>query len=375
MTLLESVQVNPLEHYEILWDKLLSKSLDNNPFMTYEWLTTWSKYFARDNELKLFTVEDSSGCSLAAPVCYSNYKAFGSMRRKASFIGAPDSDYHVFLIRNLQIASRVVNNLLENIIDDSGADCLALTDVPEDSATSLILQTINSDNLAVSNNVINHCPYITLPNNCESFLRNLGSNMRRNLKVWERQALKDYRVKFISYSDIGSVKEAMKIFFKLHQKRQVSKGYCGVFADQINERFHVDIADAFAKKGWLALFFLTFNDEPVACVYGYEYRQKFYAYLCGFDPDYALFRPGYLVFKKTIEQSVRKNFSQFDFLRGDEDYKSRWKALVRNNLKYSISRHGLVRGFYNWNMENKPFSHILSLPRVAITKLTHFDQS
>jgi CelD/BcsL family acetyltransferase involved in cellulose biosynthesis len=375
MTLLESVQAHPLEHYEDIWDNLLSKSLDNNPFVTYEWLTAWSKYFGGSNDLQVFTLEDYTRCSIVAPVCYSNYKAFGSVRRKASFIGAPDSDYHVFLIKNLQDASTAINSLLEGIIDDSGADCLALTDVPEDSATSVLLQTIKAGNLAVSSNIINHCPYITLPNDYESFLRNLGSNMRRNLKVWERQAIKDYRVKFISYSEIGSVKEAMKIFFKLHQKRQVSKGDCGVFADQINERFHMDIADAFDKKGWLALFFLTFNDEPVACIYGYEYRQKFYAYLCGFDPDYALFRPGYLVFKKTIEQSVHKNFSQFDFLRGDEEYKSRWKALVRNNLKYSIARHGLARGFYNWNMANKPFSHIRSLPRVAITKLTHFEKS
>ena len=370
MTLLESIQTRALGEYEHSWDTLLSKSLDNNPFITYEWLTTWSKYFGRGNDLKIFTAEDYHGLSLVAPICYSNYKALGSLRRKASFIGAPDSDYHAFLIKNLQDASAAVNNLLESVIDDSGADCLALTDVPEDSATSTLLQSVKEEKLTVSSSPINRCPFMALPNNFDSFLQNLGSNMRRNLKVWERDALKDYRVKFVSYSEIGSLEDGMKTFFKLHQKRQVSKGDHGVFADEINERFHMDIANAFDKRGWLALYFLTFNDEPVATVYGFEYQQKMYAYLCGFNPDYAMFRPGYSVFKKTIESCIKKKLCQFDFLRGDEEYKSRWKTQVRNNLKYSVSPHSLKSRFYNWNMEKKPFSYIQATPREAITKLS-----
>ena len=258
----------------------------------------------------------------------------------------------------MQEASRNINRLIESIIEDSGADNVSFTDVPEDSATAKLLDDISQKHVAVCSSTINTCPFVPLPNDCETFLNNLGSNMRRNLKVWEKQALKDYRIKFVRYDEFGDINEAMKIFFKLHQKRQVSKGECGVFASDVNQNFHMDIAKSFAKRGWLALFFLTFDDNPVATVYSFEYGQKLYAYLCGFDPDYSAFRPGHLAFSKIMQYGIQKNLKQFDFLRGNEEYKTRWNPLVRNNLKFNIANKGIKSRFYNWSVEAKSISHI-----------------
>jgi CelD/BcsL family acetyltransferase involved in cellulose biosynthesis len=194
--------------------------------------------------------------------------------------------------------------------------------------------------------------------------------MRRNLKIWEKQASKDYRIKFVRYDEIGSVEEAMKIFFQLHQKRQVAKGEYGVFASNVNQSFHMDIAESFAKRDWLALFFLTFNDTPVAAVYSFEYGQKLYAYLCGFDPEYSIYRPGHLVFSKIMQYGIRKNLTQFDFLRGDEEYKARWKAMVRHNLKFNIAKNGIRSRFYNWGVESKPLSHLYGA-RTTLSRSLH----
>ncbi len=358
MAILELQQIYNIDNFEVSWNKLLSSSFDNNPFLTYEWLTSWSKHFGNGKELKLFTVENNGQISLAVPVTYVTHKFLGTKYHEVQFAGAPESDYQIFLVTNLQEASRNINRLIESIIEDSGADNISFTDVPEDSATAKLIESISEKHVAVSSSTINPCPFVPLPNDCETFLSNLGSNMRRNLKVWEKQAMKDYRIKFVRYDEFGDINEAMKIFFKLHQKRQVSKGECGVFASDINQNFHVDIAKSFAKRGWLALFFLTFNDNPVATVYSFEYGQKLYAYLCGFDPDYSVFRPGHLAFNKIMQYGIKKNLTQFDFLRGNEEYKARWKPMVRNNLKFNIANKGIKSRFYNWSVESKSLSHL-----------------
>lgn len=153
------------------------------------------------------------------------------------------------------------------------------------------------------------------------------------LKIWEKQALKDYRVEFVRYDKIGTVEEAMTIFFELHQKRQMAKGNCGVFSDGDKKSFHTDVANAFAEKGWIGLFFLTFNDRHVSAVYSYEYNGKLYAYLCGFDPEYARYRPGYLVFKNLIKYGIDKKLKELDFFvvtrstsRGGEQ----WSGIILN---------------------------------------------
>jgi CelD/BcsL family acetyltransferase involved in cellulose biosynthesis len=353
------------------WNNLLSKSMDNHPFLTSEWITPWWKHFGKDKELRLFASQNEHGISLLIPVMYSKFKVLGSTRRYASFVTNPDSDYHGFIITDLQDAAKNMRGLLDCVIGDSGADCVMFGEVPEYSATAKLLEGINGEGFTISPSTVNVCPFIPLPNSFELYYQNLGSNMRRNLKVWEKQVLKDYRVDFVKYDKIGSVAETMDIFFELHQKRELSIGNRGVFADDVTRRFHKDAAEMFAANGWLSLFFLTLNDEPVSALYSFEYNGKLYGYLCGFDPEFGRYRVGNLVFKKMIEYSIQRNLKEFDFLRGDEEYKERWKATLRHNLEFKLNKSDLVSRFYNWNRNNRPLSLLdvrSKLKRVASKK-------
>jgi CelD/BcsL family acetyltransferase involved in cellulose biosynthesis len=348
LAILELQRIDELDDFETRWNHLLSRSLDNQPFLTYEWLTSWWKHFGKGRELKLFTAESEGAVSLVIPVMYSTHRAFGLKHCRAEFVSASDSDYQVLLLTNFHEATRSIKQLIKSIMEDADADLLILGEVPEDSATAKLLENVSGGKFGVSRSITNSCPYVPLPSSYEIFLQTLGSNMRRNLKVWEKQALRDYKVEFVAYDKIGTIEEAMKIFFELHQKSQIAKGNCGVFSDGAKKSFHMDVASAFAKKGWLALFFLTFNDKPVSTVYCYEYNRKLYAYLCGFDPEYAKYRPGHLAFKNIIKYGIEKKLKEFDFLRGNEEYKTRWRTVVRNNLEFRISKRGLKSRVYNW---------------------------
>jgi CelD/BcsL family acetyltransferase involved in cellulose biosynthesis len=363
MAILEFQRIDEINDFERDWNQLLAQSLDNNPFLTYEWLTTWWKHFGKGRELKLFTAESQGAVSIVVPVMYTRSKVFGSRRCKVEFVASGDSDYQGFLVTNFQKAARTVNELLESIIEDSNdADRVIFGEVPEDSFTARLLECVSGEGFGASHSAASSCPYVSLPSNYDGYRQTLGTNMRRKLKEWEKQASKDYRVEFIRYDKIGTVKEAMKIFFELHQKRQMAKGNCGVFHDSDKRSFHMDVANAFEEKGWLGLFFLTFNDRPVSAVYSFEYNGKLYAYLCGFDPEFARYRPGHLAFSNLIKYGVEKKLKELDFLRGDEEYKSRWRTTVRNNLEFRISKRGLKSKVYNWTTDVKPFSYLHRVP-------------
>jgi CelD/BcsL family acetyltransferase involved in cellulose biosynthesis len=359
MAILELQRFDEQNDFETWWNQLLSKSLDNHPFLTYEWLTTWWNHYGKEKELKIFTAEKERAISLVVPVMYSTCKVLGSRRSKIEFVASGDSDYQGFIMTNFQDATVTVNHLIKSIMEDSNdADCITLKDVPEDSATAKLLEGIKEESIGTTHSTATSCPYVKLPKTYEIYRQTLGSNMRRNLKVWEREAVKDYRVEFVKYDKIGTVEESMKILFELHQKRQISKGNYGVFSDDNKKSFHIDVANAFAERGWLGLFFLTFNDKPVSAVYSYEYNGKLYAYLCGFDPEYDRYRPGHLAFKNLIQYGIEKNLKELDFLRGDEEYKSRWRAIARNNSEFRIQKKGLKSRFYNWTTDSRSFSYL-----------------
>jgi len=242
--------------------------------------------------------------------------------------------------------------------DLTDLDSFRLEDVPENSYTAKLLENVNLNGFKTNRSVINKCPYVTLPNNHEIYLQTLGPHMRKSLKRCERQALKDYKVEFVKYNKIGSVKEAMKIFFELHQKRQSQKGETGLFDESANRSFHLDVASTFAEKRWLALFFLTFNDEPVSCIYGYEYNKKIYFYLSGFNPEYAVYRPGHLAIKNLIRYGIEKGLKEFDFLRGNEQYKTLWRTNIRRNLEFHIPKRSFGVKLYNWTANNSALPHL-----------------
>jgi CelD/BcsL family acetyltransferase involved in cellulose biosynthesis len=360
MAILELQRINELNDFEIDWNQLVSHSLDNNPFLTYEWLTSWWKQYGKGRTLKLFTANNREGAPfLIAPIMYSTYKRFGIKLRKAEFVTTPDSDYNTFLVTNYEGATKALNPLIESIMEDlTDADSFRLSDVPENSYTAKLLENVNLNGLGTNRSVINTCPYVTLPNNHEIYLQTLGPHMRKSLKRCERQALKDYKVEFIKYDKIGNVKEAMKIFFELHQKRQSQKGETGLFDESANRTFHLDVANAFAEKDWLALFFLTFNDEPVSCIYGYEYNKKLYFYLSGLNPEYAKYRPGHLAIKNLIRYGMEKGLKEFDFLRGNEPYKTLWGTKIRRNLEFRIPKRTFRAKLYNWTVNNSVLPYI-----------------
>src|SRR5271157_3500126 len=119
MAILEFQRIDEINDFEKDWNQLLAQSLDNNPFLTYEWLTTWWKHFGKGRELKLFTAESHGVISLVIPVMYTPSKVFGSRRYKMEFVASGDSDYQGFLVTNFQKAARTVNQLIKSIIEDS----------------------------------------------------------------------------------------------------------------------------------------------------------------------------------------------------------------------------------------------------------------
>ena len=125
----------------------------------------------------------------------------------------------------------------------------------------------------------------------------------------------------------------------------------GVYHTQENRNFFLNVTKRFARKGWLALYFLTANDEPVAGLYCLEYKQKMYGGLSGFDPDYSKYGVGNLIIAKVVEKCIQKKIKEFDFLKGGEPYKFKYTARYRRNLNIRfVNKKRLTSNIYNWGM-------------------------
>lgn len=338
------VKVEELHEFETLkgrWGECLARSLDNSIFLTWEWLSTWWEHFKRGKELIILLVEDGGEIlSIASFVCSEhNFHGFGHFK-KISLAGSPESDYNSFVL--CKNDSRLVQLSLDYLCENFDWDYLELSDISE-SSVSLELLCSESlkerfDHWKVRKGDL--CPYVLLPSSMELFMRGLGKNMRRGLGKDSRRLEREHRVELKSYTDVGSVDDAMQMFFQLHRKRWESKGLSGVLHEKPLRDFHVDIAKSFAHEGWLRLSFLTLDSQPVAAKYAFEYNQKVYNYLGGWDPDYSEYGISNLLKMYDIRDCIQKGVKEFDLMRGDEEYKRRWTREARRNFVVRFVRKG-----------------------------------
>ena len=103
----------------------------------------------------------------------------------------------------------------------------------------------------------------------------------------------------------GEIKD---VGIQFYNRRHIDLGENG------NHRNKLQPGGDFANNGWLALNFLTVDDEPIATQYCFEYKQKMYFALSGFDPNYSHYGVGNLILMKIIEKCVERKIEEYDLL-------------------------------------------------------------
>jgi CelD/BcsL family acetyltransferase involved in cellulose biosynthesis len=347
-------EVNDFQSLKKDWNILLKRNLlGDNVFLTWEWLSTSWKHFGEGRKLLLLVVEDKGEVLAIAPLMLSKYRlpVFGKIK-KVEFLGVRHSDYNNFII--LRKDKACLRLIVDYLMDAAEWDWIELKEIPVAFENASRIERLFSDasfNLNLKKRVCNVCPYILLPTSFDLLMKRLKKNMRQNLNKYLRRISEKYRVELKRYDEAGlKVKEAMEVFLDLHNKRWASKGLPGSFKSKNFSflNFHMEVAECFADKGWLGLYFLLVDDESVAAQYNFEYDGKMYYYLAGFDPQYSRYSVGNLLTRFLLERCIRKGFVEYDMMRGNEAYKLFWTSTCRKNLEIRLVRKGLSKKFYSW---------------------------
>ncbi|MCW4016286.1 MAG: GNAT family N-acetyltransferase [Candidatus Bathyarchaeota archaeon] len=343
-------EVDNFDGVKETWDTVLESNLfGNNVFLTWAWLSTWWKHFGSNRRLLLLTVEDEDKVCAIAPLMLSKYKmpGLGSVK-KVEFVGTRHSDYNNFIIaEQKEKCLNIIMDYLVNVVADW--DWIELKEIPESKNYSGNLFSNVPFNLDVQERVYNVCPYITLPDSFESFMKGLSCNMRQDLNKKLRRIKQNHKIDFKKFDEVGlSVNEAINVFMEIHQKKWNSEGLSGAFHDGAFRDFHVDVAERFNDKNWLSLYFLMANDEPIAGHYSFDYAEKTYYYLSGFLPEYSVYSAGSLTIMLILKRCIENGIKEYDLMRGAEAYKKRWTHTYRKNFEVRLVRNSLHSKFYNW---------------------------
>src|SRR6185437_14045866 len=129
-----------------------------------------------------------------------------------------------------------------------------------------------------------------------------------------------------------AIAAALEHLFRLHNQRRLQKQDRGIFESARLRAFHSAAAAKLGASGQVRVYLLRTPAAVLAALYGFQVEHRFLYFQSGFDPAMAEVSPGTVLLSAVIEDCIRRGLRRFEFLRGDERYKSRWTTERRLNF-------------------------------------------
>ena len=180
------------------------------------------------------------------------------------------------------------------------------------------------------------CPTLTLPNSFEEYVKSLGKNMREQIKRYPRRLEKQFAVEYEMAQTPSQINQFCDDLFELHGKRWRARGQTGVLALPSRRRFHRAVCHTFSENNWLRLWRLKCDGRAACVLLSYFWGGKYWFFIGGFEPELMRWSVGTCLFARVFQTAIEEGATEFDFLRGAEEYKYRFGAVDRDyvNLKW-----------------------------------------
>jgi CelD/BcsL family acetyltransferase involved in cellulose biosynthesis len=92
------------------------------------------------------------------------------------------------------------------------------------------------------------------------------------------------------------------------------------------------------ENGWLWLAFLEADGKRIAAALNFDYENKLWGYNAGVDRAYMDLSPGWVLLGYILQWACENNRAEFDFMRGDEEYKYRFGAVNQYVMRVKVSQ-------------------------------------
>jgi CelD/BcsL family acetyltransferase involved in cellulose biosynthesis len=171
----------------------------------------------------------------------------------------------------------------------------------------------------------------------EGYLATRGRNFREQARRYPRRLGRGHEVSYRRTADDSELDRDMATFFRLHDARWHGRGASGLTGERVRN-FQLGFARSALSQGWLRLWFVELDGDPVAAWYGWRVGNRYAYYQAGFAPEWAHLSVGFVLMVHTVRSAIEEGAAQYDMLLGEESYKARFTSAGDPVRTVSLSR-------------------------------------
>ena len=318
------------------WNALVQQSIADTPFSRHEYLSEWWKTLGggewKQAELVLVSAMENGQLIGIAPLFITEYEG----RPTLLLVGSIEiSDYLDLIVRE-QVLARFLAELLDFLISSLGDRWTVIDwyNIPDTSPTRTALQ----DEFArrgweYQAEIYRPTPRIPLNGSFEEYLSRLDKKQRHEIRRKMRRAAEsDLNVRFVIVDKSADIETEINTFFHLMTQDPNKASF---LTPIMREQMSVTIRHAF-EQGYLWLAFLEIGGTRVAASLNFDYKNKLWGYNSGVSREHMELSPGWVLLAHTIQWCCENNRHEFDFMRGDEEYKYLFGGIYRYVMRERV---------------------------------------
>jgi CelD/BcsL family acetyltransferase involved in cellulose biosynthesis len=325
--------VAALAELEPAWRQLAESR--GNAFVSPEWFRAWRTWQADETFPWVVVVRDGDVVRGLLPLVASPRERLRWLRFAGGAFG--DFFHPVSAPEDEEVVALAAGEALAERRDEWSV--LTLDNVDVAASWVETLRRCSTRRLAAIEAHRELLPYVDLSgiSSWDDYLatrsRKLRGYLRRGLRVLER----DHTVRLRRTHRAEELGADLSVFFDLHHRRRRTKG--GSTLSRPGARGALlDFAAAALKVGWLRLWFLDVDEQPVAAWYGWRIGRHYAHYQSGFDPAWSRAGAGIVLLGLTIRDAIEEGAAEYDMLAGGEAYKLRLATGRREARTVVITR-------------------------------------
>ena len=320
------------------WNALVEQSIADTPFSRHEYLNEWWKTLGggewNSAELVLVSATENDQLIGIAPLFIAEYDG----RAALMLVGSIEiSDYLDLIVRE-QDLSRFLAGLVDFLGSDFAGSWSAIDwyNLPDRSPTLAALQADSARRgWTYQEEVYRPTPRIPLTNSFEEYLARIDKKQRHEIRRKMRRAAEsELNVRFVLIDKSADIEQEIKAFFDLMVQDPSKANFLHPL---MREQMTVTIRSAF-KNCYLWLAFLEVNGNKVAASLNFDYKNKLWGYNSGVSREHMELSPGWVLLSHVIQWCCENGRYEFDFMRGDEEYKYRFGGANRFVMRAVVKR-------------------------------------
>ena len=330
------------EFTEATWNALVEQSITDTPFSRYEYLSQWWQTRGggewQNAELMLISASENDQLVGIAPLFLADHDG----QRALMLVGSIEISDYLDLIVRAEDLPRFLSGLLDFLLAGQ-ADRWSTLDwynLPDSSPTLAALKAESESRGWMHQEEVYHpTPRIPLGGSFEEYLTRIDKKQRHEIRRKMRRAAEsDKDVRFVIVDGNADLEAEIHAFFDLMVQDAQKKEF---LHPAMREQLAATIQNAHAH-GYLWLGFLEVDGAKTAASLNFDYKNKLWGYNSGVSSEHRELSPGWVLLAHTIQWCCENGRYEFDFMRGDEEYKYRFGGVNKYVMRVRVNKPGQV---------------------------------